>query len=162
MQFNEETPRKSITIQGVDLSVPAPFEEGHACSANEASALNQLLSENLRNNMAAKVKQLQESDADVDAIQAALDEYAGTYEFGVRRGGGGRTADPVMAAAMEIARSKVKDAIRAKGMSIKDVGAEKITELAKQAIEANPEIKERAEQIVAMHNEVVSELELNI
>lgn len=48
--YTEETSRKQITIAEKIYSIPQPFAEGHVCSANEASVLNQILAENCRYN----------------------------------------------------------------------------------------------------------------
>ncbi len=45
-----------ITIQGANFNAPQPYDEGHVLTVNEASALNQVFAENLRNNFAARIK----------------------------------------------------------------------------------------------------------
>ena len=55
---------EQIIIQGVTFNVPTPYAEGHVLATNEASALNQLLHENLRNNFASKVKAKRGDDAE--------------------------------------------------------------------------------------------------
>src|SRR5690606_10051928 len=47
---------KTITIQGHEVSIPVRYAEGHSLNANEANALNQLMLENIRNNVAGKIK----------------------------------------------------------------------------------------------------------
>src|SRR5688572_11651852 len=113
MQFTSETPRANLTVAGRDFTCPQPFAEGYALRANEASALNQLLCENLRNNVAGKLK-VKEGEAPVEFTQEQFDEYAAAYEFGVRgtRGGGGEAKlSPVEREARKIAREKIREAL---------------------------------------------------
>jgi|SRR5215471_2578499 len=122
-----------ITIQGKSLRVPVKYAEGHTLKANEASALNQTFWENLRNNFASKVKEGVEAGLDDSTLQEQLDDYAADYEFGERRGGGGFRGDPVMTAAMGIAREMIRTAVKAKG--IEEFSAAKVTETAKALLE---------------------------
>jgi hypothetical protein len=47
---------EDVTIAGEVFKIDTPYTEGHTCTAGEASALNQVRHENLRNNFAKKVK----------------------------------------------------------------------------------------------------------
>jgi hypothetical protein len=161
MDFNDQTPRRNVTISGVQFSVPEPIAEGHKVNENEAAALNQVLAENVRNNFANRVKKAQEAGEDPSALQAELDQYVGEYEFGVRRGGGGgatSSKDPVEKEAEALAKAKVKEALKSKGHKISDVSSEKISELTKNALEKYPEFREQAKQIVEARQSVGSEL----
>lgn len=132
---NESTPRTEITIAGETFSVAQPYAEGHVLTANEASALNQTFAENIRNNMAAKVKEFKESTTwDHDVVQGRVDDYVDEYEFGVRTGGG-RTGDPVRAEAMNIARDLVRREIQRQGKKLADYTAARISELAKSILD---------------------------
>ena len=133
----------SITIAGKPYNVEARFAEGHVLTANEASALNQTFFENLRNNFAGKAKE--------GADQAAFDEYAASYQFGVRTGGGG-SRDPIEVEAMSIARDTVKDMIRKAGKKLSDYSAAAISETAGKLLAhevKGPEIRELARKRVA-------------
>ena len=80
-----------MRCQGFELSVAVPYAEGSVLQANEAEALNQTLTENLRNNFATRLRQRQDEAAqegttyepDMGELQAEFDEYVSTYEFGV-------------------------------------------------------------------------------
>ena len=96
-----------ITIADVSVKVPQPYSEGHKCSANEAGVLNQIVCENVRNNLREGVKKMVANGEDAKAIQAFVSSYADDYKFGERKGGGFRTADPVMA--QLVARSANKN-----------------------------------------------------
>lgn len=130
--------KEEITIAGAVFSVPNPYESGHQITAGEADALNQVLHENIRNNLAKKAK-------DGTLTQAEVDAYADHYEFGVRTGGGA-TRDPVRSRAMDIARDKVKAGLAKAGKKVSEFSAKQITEAAAKALEGHPEWSELARQ----------------
>lgn len=149
----------SITIAGRSITVPVKYSEGHVLSANEASALNQVYHENIRNNTAKRVKEA-ESD---EAAQSIVNEYVAGYEFGVRTGGGG-SRDPVQTELMAIAREAVRKALQKKGFKLtgdEAVPAKKITELATDAVSKHPEWLDLAKARVAQQREIVSDLDLS-
>lgn len=116
MEFNTATPRADIIVQGTKFSCPQPFVEGYPLKANEASALNGLLAENLRNNIAGKFKE----DDVFSCTQEQFDEYASQYEFGARRGGGTREASlsPVEREARRIAKDRITARLKELGKKI--------------------------------------------
>jgi hypothetical protein len=141
----------TITIAGKTFNVPLRYEAGHEINAAEARALNQTFMENLGNNIRRKVKEAIEAGSfDQDAFQAQLEQAAASYEFFGRTGGGGGGGrrDPVMSEAVEIALGKVKDAIKAKGLNLKDYSAKQLRDLAKQVVDRDPAILELAKQRV--------------
>ena len=131
-EITEQTARVEITIAGETFSVPQPYSAGDVLNANEASALNQTYAENIRNNLASKVKEQKEAGSfEHDVFQGQVDDYVSGYEFGVRTGGG-RTGDPVQQEAMAIARDAVRRSLAKRpDVKLSDVPASKITELAK-------------------------------
>lgn len=157
--------RGEFIIQGIPFTIDYPFKEGHVCNGNEADVLNQTRVENCRNNKRTAIDEIKLKTGYVDeegnvvkpkAIdevkkqgQALIDEYLKDYEFGVRRGGGGfRSKDPVQAAAEDIAIQIVKRGVKAKGISLKDLGMPRLREMAKELIEKNPKIMARAKKQV--------------
>lgn len=153
--INQDTPRVEATIAGETFQVATPFKAGDVLQANEASALNQTFVENIRNNMAKQVKDAKEAGTfDSTAMQTVIDQYVDGYEFGVRTGGGGRTSDPVMAEAMDIARGKVREALQKAGHKLADVPASRISELAKEAVDKNPKIMDLARSRVEAAREI--------
>lgn len=139
-EITESTPRTSIMIAGENFNVPQPYTAGHVLSANEASSLNQTYAENVRNNMASKVKAHKEAGTfALDVFQGTVDDYCEGYEFG-QRTGGGRSGDPVMTEAMAITRDLVRQAISKANQAdstkpkLSDVPASKISELAKNQL----------------------------
>lgn len=166
MSINTETAQRcDITIAGIALSVPQPFSEGHVLRENEASVLNQTYAENIRNNFASTVKKAKEEAAannaplDPATLQAGLDEYLVSYDFGVRRVGTRAVSmDPVQREALRMAEEAVKAALHKRGTSIKEVGKERFAELAAQVLEKNPQLLERAKQIVDIKSSIPGDI----
>jgi hypothetical protein len=150
MQFDTSTPRQDITIQGAIFSCPMPFHEGYPLKANEASAMNGLLAENLRNNVVGKFSEGEGENRRFNCTQEQFDEYASQYEFGARRGSGEARLSPVEREARKIAREKVNEALKAKGKKLDlktEQGRETMEALVSQ-LAANPAIVKEAEKRV--------------
>lgn len=128
-----------ITISGKPYDVEARYAEGHVLTANEASALNQTFFENLRNNFASRAKEGED--------QTAFNEYAASYQFGVRTGGGG-SRDPVESEAMNMARDTIKATIKKAGKNVSDFSAKSISEAAVKLLDKDPTIRELAKKRV--------------
>lgn len=158
---------REITIQGIKFELPdPPYSEGHVMTDIEASVLNQTFIENVRNNCRNMVIKATEEatkddkELDVDALQAAVTEYAEGYTFGVRGEGPARIVDPVEREAMALAKDRVKAALKAKGANLKEVGAERINELAAQAVEEHPAFRELAQKRVDEQNALTATLDI--
>lgn len=130
---------RKIIIAGGEFTIPQPFEAGHVCTEGEARALNQLLAENVRNNMAAKVKA---GTATADDVLA----YAKDYEFSVASVPQAKL-DPVENECRKLARAAIKAELGKQGVKLEQVDegalAEEILRVA-----AMPEIRKVAEGIV--------------
>lgn len=152
MKFTTETARATAKIQGETYTVPQPFAEGQTLTTNEAAALNQVLVENVRNNMASQIKKAKDEGKDLPT-QADVDKYVEEYEFGARRGGA--PADPVEREALEIAKGLVRDALKNKGYKLGDVAASDVTKLANDVLEKHGEqIRKQAAAIVKQREKV--------
>lgn len=130
--FNKSTPRRTKTIKGHALTVPAPIVEGHVLTAVEAGAMNGLFAENIGNNIASKLEKAIADNggvADIAALQTIVDDYAATYDFGMSR-----TSDPVEKAAKDIARETVKTQAGTKGVKL---DSKQLTEFTNQYFETN-------------------------
>lgn len=155
MKVTKKTPHEALVIEGLDFTCAAPFNEGDTITAGEASALNQTLRENMRNNFAKKVKdaktEAEKNGAEVDlsALQTELNSYTNDYEFGTGRGGF-RTADPVRRKAIELAKEKVKAAFVKKGFKASEITSATLTEKAVEAIDGGkyPQFMEQAKVLV--------------
>lgn len=158
MEIETGTATKAITINGVAFKVPTPFKDGDVISEGAAHQLNQVLSENVRNNLAGKFK-----DNPNDLTQEIIDAYITDYEFGERNGGGGgRVGDPVEREAIRIATDKVKEAIRAnRSTKLSDYKASELTAFAKKLLDRDDDLSksiketaktnvERSQSVAAM------------
>lgn len=147
---------EKVTVAGKEFTMPCPFEEGHVLTVGEAAQLNQVYHENLRNNIAKKVKEAVEKGAfDQAEWQEKINSLAESYEFGKRRSGGPRApADPVKREALRLAQEAIEDKLRASGRKPKDFS--NLKDLAAQLVEQNPVFTERAQEIVAQRQEATS------
>lgn len=153
MTFQEKD-RKAAKIHGIQVQVPCPYAEGHTLTANEAEALNAHFVDGVRSRVSA---QLKDQEISAEEAQRIIEQAAQEYTFGER---GGRPGDPIKTEAMNIARSIVREQLKKKGYNLSDVPDKKITELAKQVVEKNPKIRERAAEVVREREAMASEIEL--
>lgn len=122
-----------ITIQGKTFNIPQPYTEGHPLTANEASALNQTFAENIRNNTAKWITDAVEKNTfDQEDLQSKIADYADNYEFGIRVGG--RGGDPVATAALDIAKTSVRKALKRDGHKLADYKSADISEKARKVL----------------------------
>lgn len=118
---------KEITISGHLFPISQPYLEGHAITEAEAKALNQVRAENVRNNMASKVKAASEGTAKegeptIDTIAEAVAAYDATYIFSLASVGGGRkSSDPTEVEALRIARGMFADWASSKKLTVKAI-----------------------------------------
>lgn len=166
MEVSESTPRRAATIEGLTVQIPAPYVEGHVCSAAEASMLNQTTRENFGNNLRSRIKAFvpegspegtEPRPATQDEAQALVDAYATSYVPGVRRsgGGGGRASlTPVEQEVRAIAKQKVKELLKQRSLKQSEVD---FSGLVEQAIERHGEALTRmAEKIVAQREKATA------
>ena len=149
---------QAVTIQGKNFNIPAPYAEGHALTAAEASAVNQLYAENIRNNFAAKIKKAEEEKKDAPG-QAELDSYCSTYQFGFRSAGQPKL-DPITSEARKLAKVAVTDSLKKKNVKIKDMEEGQFEALIDGAIEKYPVFMERAKAIVEMRRSALDDLQV--
>lgn len=156
--ITENTPQRDLVISTMPFKVPAPYFIGHVLTENEASALNGLLAENLRNNFAAKIKKDFEAADEkgterpsLETLQTELTAYAETYEFGVRRAGSGTigtSTDPVERELNKMARELIKSRLKEKGVKLKSITEENLQELVDKLIAGRPALRLEAERRV--------------
>lgn len=117
---------KTITTQGISVEVLEPYAEGHACTAAEAKALNQVRAENVRNNTRKQTMEVIEAnggDLEKSAaeVQKIISEYDSGYEFTMASVGGGVTRlDPLTKECRAIARDYIAGKIKEAGMTQKE------------------------------------------
>lgn len=159
MQFDTSTPRNSVTIQGAEFTIPAVFTPGHQLSEGEASQMNQLLAENVRNNFAGKMKARAEK-GEPAYTQEDLDAYVAEYEFGVRKAGTGEARlSPVEREARRIARDRISAALKSRNQKVEK---EQMETLVSQ-LSVRPDIvKEAEKRIRAVEKISIEELGLDL
>jgi len=170
LNISADTPRNDRTIGGLLVKVPAPYTEGHVCSAGEAAMLNQTLAENFSNNLRKKVEAFVPEGAaegtapriaTADEAQALVDGYAAVYEPGVRRssGGGGRKSlDPVEKEMRVIARESLNALLQKQGLKRNEVDYDTLLD---QVIDEHGDaLRGKAEKIIAQRSK--NELELDV
>lgn len=137
---------QTITIQGRQFTIPAPYASGHVLNESEAAAVNQLFAENVRNNFAGKIKQAEEKKEAVPG-QDELDKYCQEYKFGAR-GAAGPKLDPVEAEARRLASAAITEALKKKGIKLKDVPDDQLQGWIKEAVEQQPQFRTTAKTLI--------------
>ena len=126
----------TITIQGIEFTVPVRYNAGHVLTEAESGALNQTYHENLANNFRKKLKDAlgEESSLDDDtylSMQAELDAYAAEYEFGVRIRSAAAPSNPIEKEAFNLAKSAIRTKLKTIG---RKADADAIAEAARTLI----------------------------
>lgn len=148
---------RPVTISGLVFQSPNRYAEGHVLTSGEASAMNQLLSENLRNNFATQVKKAQtEGEAAIAALPTAFTSYAEGYEFsGKRRASAG--VDPIEREARKLAKADLLAALRGKGVKISDYPEDLLEEKVKTLVASRPKYMETAKARLDLLNKLASD-----
>lgn len=157
MQFDASTPRGEFTCQGQTFTIPLPYVAGHQLTEGEASQVNQLLTENVRNNFAGKQKARAEKGEPL-LTQDDLDAYVAEYEFGVRKAGSGEARlTPVEREARRISRDRITEALKAQG---KKVEKETMEQLVSQLAAREDIVREAEKRVKAVSKISIEELGL--
>ena len=107
---------------------------------NEAAVMNQVLSENVRNNIAPKIKKGEEVNQEI------IDKYVAGYEFGIRSIS---TSDPVQKEIRRIAEDALGKKLASKGMSKAKLTKEQYGEMVDSIIQNNYDaLYNRAIQVI--------------
>jgi len=109
---------KPKVINGISFAISQPYTAGHTLTELEAKVLNQTRSENVGNNVRAKIKEMQEEgkpEAEIVALVTAVDA---DYIFRTVSEGAGRSVDPYEREARKIARELLKDHLATTGRKI--------------------------------------------
>jgi hypothetical protein len=179
---NDTPARRSITIQGETFEIAAPYASGHQLNEAEASVLNQTFLENIRNNVAGKIKAAKDAYADAHngseegfsldtfmvagegdtqvSLRKSLTDYADAYEFGIRVARNSEPADPVEREARVIAREAINAKLKKTNTKRKDV-SEEAYEQALQKYSKLPAIVKEAQRRVKARSDIgLDELDL--
>lgn len=155
-------PTKPKTINGLVFEIEQPYTEGHSCTAAEAKALNQTRSENIGNNVRARLKEMIEGDAEKGVAPSSPDEIiafvAGKdaeYVFTLANVGSSRKMDPYEREADKIAKELLKAHLANTGRKL-TVAPEGVTE-----DEWNEKIEAEVERI-ATSDQVIKAAKKNV
>lgn len=154
---------KDITISGVICSVSTPYEEGHTITQAEAAALNQTRSENIRNNLAAKIKKVldgveakEATKPQLEEIGKLVSEYDAEYVFTLASvGGGRRTLDPFERMCHKIARDAIVAQLAKAGRKVKDVDKDALNAIVAETAQ-KPEVIKLAKKRLKEAEELAS------
>ena len=109
---------KTKTINGLAFEVNQPYEAGHVVTEAEARALNQTRSENIGNNVRAKVKEMQDAGKDLSEIAAYVSSVDAEYTFTLANVAASRKLDPVEKEANNLARELLKQHLAQSGRKL--------------------------------------------
>jgi hypothetical protein len=104
---------KTKTIEGKNFEISQPYAEGHTITAIEARVLNQTRSENIGNNIRAKLKAAIEEGQSDDQLAALVAELDASYEFTAAGTRAAAKLDPYEKEAIKMARELVKQNLAA-------------------------------------------------
>jgi len=109
---------KTKTIEGRNFEISQPYEEGHVLTAIEARVLNQTRSENIGNNVRAKLKEAIEQGASDDQLAALVAEVDAAYAFTAAGTRAAAKLDPYEREARKIARELLKNHLAQDGRKL--------------------------------------------
>jgi hypothetical protein len=109
---------KTKTIEGKNFEISQPYTEGHTITAIEARVLNQTRSENIGNNIRAKLKEAIAEGQGDDVLAALVAELDASYEFTAAGTRAAAKLDPYEKEARSMARSVLKDHLAQTGRKL--------------------------------------------
>lgn len=122
--FNDRNPErtnmatKTKTINGLNFEISQPYAEGHTINEAEARVLNQTRSENIGNNVRAKLKEMAEAGNSPEEMAALVAERDAEYVFTLGNVGEGRRLDPYEKEAEKIARELLRSHLASTGRKL--------------------------------------------
>jgi hypothetical protein len=120
-------PTKTKTINGLNFEISQPYEPGHTLTEAEARVLNQTRSENIGNNVRAKLKEMIEANASPEELAQFVAEKDSEYVFTLANVGESRKLDPYEREAEKMARELLKNKLAETGRKL-TVAPEGLTE----------------------------------
>ena len=145
---------RQISVQGVSVSINAPYAEGHTLNEAEAAVLNQTRGENVSNNTRKQVKEILEkaggeevteaTAAEVQAVVSAYDEGYTLAVKAVRRA----SIPPAEKIALDLARQAIRQHLAETGRKVKDIEKE-VYEAEVARIAGLKKVKETAAELLA-------------
>lgn len=138
---------KTKVIHDVSFEISQPYEAGHVLSEAEAKALNQVRSENIGNNVRAKIKELLDAGKQ-DEAKALVAEKDSAYEFTLASVSASAKLDPVEREARALAREYIKAHLAQTGRKINVPPEGETKESWAEKIEANIETLAAKDEIL--------------
>ena len=150
---SETTAPTTISVHGITVPVSRPYAEGHACTSAEAIALNQMRTENLRNNFAARVRKALPDSAAlsielVETLRSEFTAYEASYSFAAKRAAKPKV-DAVTRESHKIAKGVILEALRKANTDPKTLTAERMEQLVLALLAKRPDLAEEAERRIA-------------
>lgn len=109
---------KTKTIEGLNFEISQPYEAGHVITDIEARVLNQTRSENIGNNVRAKLKELLTNGGSQDNAAALVSSVDAEYEFTAAGTRAAAKLDPYEREALKIARELLKQHLAESGRKL--------------------------------------------
>ena len=109
---------KTKTINGLNFEISQPYFEGHVVTEAEARVLNQTRSENIGNNVRAKLKEQIEAGATPEELASIVAERDAEYVFTLANVGESQKLDPYEKEANNMARSMLKNHLSKNGRKL--------------------------------------------
>lgn len=106
---------KTKTIEGKNFEISQPYEAGHTITDIEARVLNQTRSENIGNNIRAKLKEAIAAGATDDALAQLVAELDATYVFTAAGTRAAAKLDPYEKEARSMAMKMIKSKLAETG-----------------------------------------------
>lgn len=147
----------TIRIQTYQFHLRDRYEAGHQLTAEEASALNSLRAENIRNNLAPAVSKAASqlpagtllSPDQLAPLVALAAKYDAEYEFGRKRAYS--RPGPIEVEAQAIAKARVVAAARAQGQTLAPAELDQLVETlaSREDVQAEARLRVQDSQRVA-------------
>lgn len=109
---------KTKTIEGKNFEISQPYAEGHVITAIEARVLNQTRSENIGNNVRAKLKEAIEAGASDDALAQLVADLDATYVFTAAGTRAAAKLNPYEREAIKMAKELLRNHLAASGRKL--------------------------------------------
>ena len=153
------TPLKDLKlhIYTYDFTIPSRYVAGHILNEGEAKALDQLMLENIRNNVAPWVRQAEANAGGIlpldlhEALQVRIHDYADAYQFQVRTRT--RPISAIEAAIDELASTQAEREGNVQGLA---PDSPEVL-LRYRQLQLDPTVRSQARQIVAERARLTSD-----
>jgi hypothetical protein len=139
----------TITIQGIEFSLPGRYRAGHQINDAEAQVLNGALSDRLRSNFSPKVKEALAEGRSIAELRNDFAAYANQYQFQLQ-------LDPAEALARRLALEAIQAKLRSQGKPMPSDEAWIATAL--ESALTKPYFREEAQRRLASAREAASQV----